>query len=882
LVKIFFLRYLIPFGLRLPKIQTPWFFAIGILGGSLFGDIAWMIKLGREIFIPGSSYAPVTFFIRIAWGFLIIQYHSLALFIESLTEKNYVMRPYQRYMTALSCGILIYFVVVAFCDSTFSTEQIRDFAFYSGNIFNYVHIEPLIMRFMVFHILLFLILPSLWFAMRRLRKATLPKMLTKQLKIFLIYLMVPYLVAEFMEALVIVFPVLQNYMYAIMGTSTILLMCMIFYGAIKVVRLRFLNFEKSSAGQSEFNFMNDFKYVLEQLSHATTTKELEAITKTFFKESFKIPLSKTVLIMRKVPSIGSGIGLSKREISAESFLTTHSDAICKMIKKTRILIIDEIAYDNFYEESEEHTKILHFLEEVQADIFLPIYERQVIIAYILVDRHARLAPREFYSSAERDEMVVFASYVENIVNLLQHNLSSLVQQEKELKEELYRKHQEINQYKESIHSFLRTTKPNNVGIIFYKNHRFTCANQAAQELINGSSVTDEVPLAKSLKQLISQVEEYKAPQAISVKEAEDRFTLVGVPNIDHQSIVITICREELSTVIKNQIDLLKDPTTWDYLLYLETTKAGQLINRLIPGSGETLLQFKISLLKTALSKKATLLEMVEEDLHATVDVLHHISLREKLYTLNLKGPSKSFDIAIKLFGINPIFGMNNETPLLRQLDKTGTLFIQNIHFLDIESQHYLAEFIKYGFYRIFKSDQKVPSDVRIVCSTNQNLQTLVQEGAFTKELFAELKAASMSMPSLLTLPEKDLHELAQGYTAQVLNRTGTTPSISLSEQDKKMLGYNRPMSLQELRERMQELIQAKEKGTQYQETQFHPAHQEISSDLVEAAQLGRHALKDQKIMMALWNKFKNQNKIATFLGVNRSSVNRRCKDYNLT
>ena len=30
------------------------------------------------------------------------------------------------------------------------------------------------------------------------------------------------------------------------------------------------------------------------------------------------------------------------------------------------------------------------------------------------------------------------------------------------------------------------------------------------------------------------------------------------------------------------------------------------------------------------------------------------------------------------------------------------------------------------------------------------------------------------------------------------------------------------------------------------------------------------------------NKFeKNQNRIATFLGVNRSSVNRRCKDYNL-
>ena len=42
-----------------------------------------------------------------------------------------------------------------------------------------------------------------------------------------------------------------------------------------------------------------------------------------------------------------------------------------------------------------------------------------------------------------------------------------------------------------------------------------------------------------------------------------------------------------------------------------------------------------------------------------------------------------------------------------------------------------------------------------------------------------------------------------------------------------------------------------------------------------------NALKDPKIMVMLWNKFKNQNKIANILGVNRSSVNRRCKEYGL-
>ena len=81
----------------------------------------------------------------------------------------------------------------------------------------------------------------------------------------------------------------------------------------------------------------------------------------------------------------------------------------------------------------------------------------------------------------------------------------------------------------------------------------------------------------------------------------------------------------------------------------------------------------------------------------------------------------------------------------------GTLFIQNIEFMDLETQEYLAEFIKYGYYHIFKSNQKMISSARIICSTNQNLQTMVQEGTFSQALFNELKKTSLSMPSLLTL-----------------------------------------------------------------------------------------------------------------------------------
>src|SRR5690606_39721835 len=60
--------------------------------------------------------------------------------------------------------------------------------------------------------------------------------------------------------------------------------------------------------------------------------------------------------------------------------------------------------------------------------------------------------------------------------------------------------------------------------------------------------------------------------------------------------------------------------------------------------------------------------------------------------------SNNFDIAIALFGMNPIFGMqaNGAQPLLQKLDNVGTLFIKNIHFLDMETQEYLAMFMRYG------------------------------------------------------------------------------------------------------------------------------------------------------------------------------------------
>lgn len=857
-------------GWRLPKISKPLIFLLGVLLSALLTDVAWVVKLFRLLIMPEMDYRYVLFIIRIAWVSNIIQYQLLGLFIESLGEQAYKVRLHQKILLSISSVLVSYFLYVAIFHFDVTTVAGRAFelkVMYCTSI-------PLI-----------ILLPSLYLTFVGMRSSNFPKILQRQLVILIKYLIIPYALSEFIQG---VFLSQLDFSFAVTNLSTTLLFCALFYSTRKVIGLRFLNFQSHVQADKVYNFIDDFKVVLERFSRATNIKELGHISQLFFKEAFGILPSRITLYFRSLTMHNTDIVQIPTAVESvvEMFnsVCTENQDVAQFIQEHKILIYDEIAFSNFYDEDTHRSDLLLFLDKLNADIFLPIYQGTTLMAYIIIERNARYD--NFYSKLERDEMVVFASYLGNIINLLQNrNINGLLKREKEMSEELYRKHQEINQYKESIRSFLRDNKQRKIGIIFYKNRKFIFGNKAAKELISINLNQEEGhPLTKAFKSIVRQVEDYKASQDCFIKDHNGHTMVVsGLPNLEHNNIILTIYYPEVADIIKKQIELLKNPSEWDYLLYLETTKSGQLINQLIPGTGEHLLNFKIELLKTALSKKALLLEMPEDDLVPMVEIIHHISLRETLHMCKLKSVITSNDMAIKLFGINPLFGDQKVQPLLEKLHNVGTLFIENIHFLDLQTQNYLAEFIKYDSFYIFKSDQKVYSNVRIICSTNQNLQTLVQEGKFSKELFNELKSTTLAMPSLSSLPTQELETLVDGFTEQAVQQKELTNLLELSTKDKHKLLYDRPISLHEFKIKIQNmLVHKSKKNNIYKETEFDPAYNVSDPELMEAARLGKKALRDPKIMALLWNKFKNQNQIATFLGVNRSSVNRRCKDFNLT
>jgi transcriptional regulator of aromatic amino acid metabolism len=862
-------------GFRAEKIQRPWFFLIPVLVGAMFSDIAWVTSTSYRLFFSDLDYRPFMFIVRMAWGLTMIQYQSLGLFIDSLTQKYYQLRTYQRFSMFVSFAFALAFIYFAF--------------FEFNNPANRPPIEFLILSWSSVYIF-FVIIPSIFFSLKRIREIYVPKILKKQFKILIKAIIAPQLFFDLIQ--IFPFSFSQTYIasnLAVVSVSTILLTLAFYFAAKKVMGLRFLNFQGHVQTAPHFNFIDDFKNVLEQLSYATTKHELAHITLTFFKGAFNLPANRISLHVRKPGEQQSYADefntVKTREMIIEQFITNHEQnesELYKALRHAKILIADEIAFSNFYDDSSAGVLLAQFMDTIDADIFLPIFQKDAIIAYIIVERDARAD--EFYNRIERDEMVVFARYLSNVIYLLQNrNLDALIEREKEIQEELYRKHQEINQYKESIQSFVRSAQQRKIGIIFYKARRFIFGNQAGKELVGVNPNTHEGhPISKALKNIAHQVQEYRTGQtAMTIDTQGNKLVLSAIPHLEENAVIITAYYPEIGDLLKNQLEQIKDPSEWDYLLYLETTQSGKLINELIPTNSPQFLQFKIELLKLSLSKKALLLDMPEVDALATAEIIHHISLREKLHILKLHAPEKNAETAQKIFGLNQLFGGSTDQTLLEKLSANGTLLIQNVHFLELETQNYLAELIKYGFYRRIKSEQKYACSVRIICTSHFDLMPLVQSGKFSAELFAELKKTTLALPSLVSLPEHELADLAHGFSEQAIKAEPLKNLLELTDQETHKIIHNRPVSLSEFKHKIEQFLVNKSKKSQiYHEAQFDPAYNVTDPDLVQAARLGRKALKDPKIMSLLWQKFGNQNQIATFLGVNRSSVNRRCKEYN--
>ena len=134
----------------------------------------------------------------------------------------------------------------------------------------------------------------------------------------------------------------------------------------------------------------------------------------------------------------------------------------------------------------------------------------------------------------------------------------------------------------------------------------------------------------------------------------------------------------------------------------------------------------------------------------------------------------------------------------------GTLFLDELAEMPTPMQVSLLRFLDRGEYRPVGSTRTSHADVRIVGASNQDLQTLVEQGRFREDLFYRLNAVTLHVPPLRERKE-DLAALAEHIVSS--SRAAGLPGRSLSPGALAALAsYAWPGNIRELRNVLERVI----------------------------------------------------------------------------
>ncbi len=732
---------------------------------------------------------------------------------------------------------------------------------------------------------------TLHHALRSIRSNVLPRILTAQLRALLMYALTPYVSIGCIIFLITLFSDIgKQEFYPIFGLSAIAVNYIFYICSRRIMKLRFLNLYEDVQVKYDSEFIKYFNDALAGLAKATALYQVETVTKNFVREAFEIPFEKTLVFVRPLRSNQALPELDLYQEGLQLTIENHlanapqNQALRALLEQSKILVLDDLEFTYFYQPDELVKRAITFLKSAEAEVFLPIYDKHFLIGYVIVCQGARA--HKLYSAVDKEEMIAMAIYLERVINLLQHaNPELVLKKQKALNDELKEKDHELNLYKDALLSFNQYRRDRKIGIIQYKNRHFKYVNTEARHVIP-IDLDNEAGhyVTQTLKGLGDQIkEDGTAHVTLSYDHEGHPLFIRGMPNSHDSSIIFIVMHAEIGDILNYTLPTLSASADWDYALFLQTTKAGKRINELIPGATPTITQFKMSLLRAAISEKPLFLHIPEEDVAFVSDIIHYTSSRTYFEVLEVLQPEKNNEVGLKLLGSNPLLERApKERPFLEKLNALGTLLIKNIDLLHIETQIALVEYLRYGFFHPLRSDRRIETDVRLILSSTKDIKSLVHEGEFSLELAEELSQWTITLPLISQLPIAEQESLIESYRKQILHKEAAQTLLEISPKEKASIIERKPSSLDELRRCVHLLIASKAAKKKIPEFALDNAPVAADPELQKAAVLGKNALKDARIVTMLWHKFKSQAKIAQFLGVNRSSVHKRCKEYNLS
>ncbi len=133
-----------------------------------------------------------------------------------------------------------------------------------------------------------------------------------------------------------------------------------------------------------------------------------------------------------------------------------------------------------------------------------------------------------------------------------------------------------------------------------------------------------------------------------------------------------------------------------------------------------------------------------------------------------------------------------------QLADGGTIFLDEVAEIPIESQGKLLRVLQESEFERVGDDMTRSVDVRVIAATNRDMEELMVAGKFREDLFYRLSVFPIEVPPLRERPE-DVIQLARQFLEDICNDFGRTPLKLTQSQAETISAYDWPGNVRELK-----------------------------------------------------------------------------------
>ena len=227
-----------------------------------------------------------------------------------------------------------------------------------------------------------------------------------------------------------------------------------------------------------------------------------------------------------------------------------------------------------------------------------------------------------------------------------------------------------------------------------------------------------------------------------------------------------------------------------------------------------------------------------------------------------------------------------------ELADGGTLFLDEIGDMPLDLQVHLLKVLEDRQVTRLGDTKPRKVDVRIIVATNQNLQSLVEQGKFRLDLYYRINVFTIRLPALRDRKE-DIPDLAYCFLSQCSKAMGKNVTYISQNVLQAFKAYDWPGNLRELRNAVEYGVNlaAAQKITindipdniawLAQDAEAEIDEPELSDEGIFGAAMSEADTETRQIIELL-DKYKgNKSKVANELGMSRPALYRRLKKLNI-